>query len=205
LKISTLLYKSKKQTGKINLFLKFEKKMKTEKLIRNLMTGIVTLLIFNACTTIPKGVTAVKPFDKEKYLGKWYEIARMDFRFERNLNNTTADYSVNDDGTIKVLNRGYNYVKKEWSEAIGKAKFVSDQNTAMLKVSFFGPLYAGYNVIALDADYKYALVAGQDLSYLWILSRETTIPAEVKQNYLEIASKLGFKTSELLWIEHDKK
>ena len=82
---------------------------------------------------------------------------------------------------------------------------MSDQNTAMLKVSFFGPLYAGYNVIALDADYKYALVAGQDLSYLWILSRETTIPAEVKQNYLEIASKLGFKTSELLWIEHDKK
>jgi len=169
------------------------------------MTGIVTLLIFNACTTIPKGVTAVKPFDKEKYLGKWYEIARMDFRFERNLNNTTANYSVNDDGTIKVLNRGYNYVKKEWSEAVGKAKFVGDQNTAMLKVSFFGPFYGGYNVIALDAEYKYALVAGQDLSYLWILSRETTIPEDVKQNYLEIAEGLGFKTSELLWIEHNQK
>lgn len=179
--------------------------MRTNNLIRNLMTGIVTLLIFNACTTIPKGVTAVKPFDKEKYLGKWYEIARMDFRFERNLNNTTANYSVNDDGTIKVLNRGYNYVKKEWSEAVGKAKFVGDQNTAMLKVSFFGPFYGGYNVIALDAEYKYALVAGQDLSYLWILSRETTIPDDVKHNYLEIAEGLGFKTSELLWIEHDKK
>jgi len=179
--------------------------MKTNNLIRNLMTGIVTLLIFNACTTIPKGVTAVKPFDKEKYLGKWYEIARMDFRFERNLNNTTANYSVNDDGTIKVLNRGYNYVKKEWSEAVGKAKFVGDQNTAMLKVSFFGPFYGGYNVIALDAEYKYALVAGQDLSYLWILSRETTIPEDVKQNYLEIAEGLGFKTSELLWIEHNQK
>ena len=179
--------------------------MKTKNLIRSSLFGIIGILTFNACSTIPKGAIAVKPFDKEKYLGKWYEIARMDFLFERNLNNTTANYSANKDGSIQVLNRGFNYKTKQWKQAIGKAKFAGDENVAMLKVSFFGPFYAGYNVIALDKEYKYALVAGQNLNYLWILSRETSIPDDVKQNYLQIANDLGFKTSELLWIDHDKK
>jgi apolipoprotein D and lipocalin family protein len=179
--------------------------MNIKNLIRNSLIGIISVLIFNSCSTIPKGATAIKPFDKEKYLGKWYEIARMDFKFERGLNNTTAEYSVRNDGKIKVDNKGYNPQKNEWKQAIGKAKFVGDQNVAMLKVSFFGPFYSGYNVIALDNEYKYALVAGNNLNYLWILSRETTIPENIKQNYLKIAENLGFKTSELLWVKHDKK
>ena len=157
-----------------------------------------------SCATIPKGAEAVKNFDQEKYLGKWYEIARMDFKFERNLNNTTAEYSLNENGTIRVDNNGYNTVKKEWSQAIGKAKFVGSSDVAMLKVSFFGPFYAGYNVLTIDSEYKYALVAGKDLSYLWILSRETSIPEDVKSNYLTIAKELGYNTSELLWVEHNK-
>jgi apolipoprotein D and lipocalin family protein len=179
--------------------------MKTKNLIRNSSLGIIGILIFNSCSTIPKGATAIKPFDKEKYLGKWYEIARMDFKYERGLNNTTAEYSVRDDGKIKVDNKGFKTQTKEWKQAIGKAKFVGEQNVAMLKVSFFGPFYSGYNVIALDNEYKYALVAGKNLNYLWILSRETTIPENIKQNYLKIAENLGYKTSELLWIEHYKK
>jgi apolipoprotein D and lipocalin family protein len=152
----------------------------------------------------PTRGNAVTPFNKEKYLGKWFEIARFDFRFERDLNNTTATYSVNDDGTIKVDNRGYNYITNEWKQAIGKAKFVGDENTAMLKVSFFGPFYAGYNVIAIDDDYRYALIAGQSLDYLWILARETAIPDSIKQNYLGIAQQIGFDTSKFIWVEHDK-
>jgi len=93
----------------------------------------------------------------------------------------------------------------KWKEAVGKAKFVKDQNVAMLKVSFFGPFWAGYNVIAIDKNYKYTLIAGNNLSYLWILSRETTIPEDIKQNYLTIAENLGFKTSELIWVEHNEK
>ncbi|OFY59576.1 MAG: hypothetical protein A2Y87_00975 [Bacteroidetes bacterium RBG_13_46_8] len=158
-----------------------------------------------SCTSIPKGAVAVNPFDINKYLGKWYEIARMDFRFERNLNNTTANYSLNDNGSIKVDNRGYNYVTGEWKQAVGKAKPAGQPGEARLKVSFFGPFYSGYNVIALDSEYKYALVAGKDLSYLWILSRETTVPDEVKSSYLTIARDLGYDTSALIWVEHDKK
>lgn len=157
-----------------------------------------------SCASIPKGVTAVTPFHKEKYLGKWYEIARLDFKFERGLNNTTAQYSLNDDGTIRVVNRGYAYAKDEWNEAVGKAKFVGDDNVAKLKVSFFGPFYSGYNVIALDEEYRYALVAGKNLKYLWILSRDTTIPDDVKENYLRIAEEIGYNTSELIWVEHDR-
>ena len=158
-----------------------------------------------SCTSIPKGAVAVNPFDINKYLGKWYEIARMDFRFERNLNNTTANYSLNDNGSIKVDNRGYNYVTGEWKQAVGKAKPAGQPGEARLKVSFFGPFYSGYNVIALDNEYKYALVAGENLSYLWILSRETTVPDEVKSGYLTIARDLGYDTSALIWVEHDKK
>lgn len=144
---------------------------------------ILVIMIFSlcSCSSIPKAVTAVSTFDKEKYLGKWYEIARFDFKFERGLNNTTAEYTLRNDGKIKVINRGYDYEQKEWKEAIGKAKFTRKETIAMLKVLFFGPFYSGYNIIAIDSEYKYALVCGTSFKYLWILSREKTIPDNIKK------------------------
>jgi apolipoprotein D and lipocalin family protein len=168
------------------------------------LTGVV-LVTLRSCASIPEGAVAIKPFDKEKYLGKWYEIARMDFRFERNLNNVTANYSIKENGSIKVDNRGFDYLTKEWKQAIGKAKLAGDPDEAKLKVSFFGPFYSGYNVIALDDQYKYALVAGQNLKYLWLLSRETTMPESTKQSYLNIAKGLGYDVSTLVWTEQDQK
>ena len=161
-------------------------------------------LNLTSCVSIPKGAKAVSPFYKDKYLGKWYEIARMDFKFEKNLNNVTATYSLKENGGIKVDNRGYNYVKNEWKQSIGKAKFAGDKTVAQLKVSFFGPFYAGYNVIAIDPNYQYALVAGNNLDYLWILSREKTIPETVKNDYLKQAQSLGYDTGKLVWDKHDK-
>ncbi|MEJ7736832.1 MAG: lipocalin family protein [Chitinophagaceae bacterium] len=166
--------------------------------------GVVAFAILQSCKTIPKGAVAVKPFNSKKYFGKWYEIARLDFRFEKNLKNTTADYSLNPDGSIKVVNRGYNYKSLEWKQSTGKAKFVGDKDEAKLKVSFFGPFYAGYNVIALDADYKYALIAGKNLNYLWLLSREKTMPENIKQDYLQKATALGYDTGKLVWVEQDQ-
>lgn len=176
------------------------------KTILNRYVGILVCTImaifFVSCKTIPDGAVAVKPFNSEKYLGKWYEIARLDFKQERNLNNTTAEYSLNDDGTIKVVNRGYNYVKNENTEAEGKAKFVNGPDEGKLKVSFFGPFYSGYNVIAIDPEYRYAMVAGKNLDYLWLLSREKTMPVEFQQSYLRQARNLGYKTEDLIWVEH---
>lgn len=177
--------------------------MKTRQSACSLLIGaIITGL--SSCATIPDGAAAVKPFYKERYLGKWYEIARLDFKYERDLNNTTAEYSMNDNGTIKVYNQGYNTKKGEWSQAIGKAKFVGEDNIAKLKVSFFGPFYSGYNVIAIDDEYRYALIAGKSLKYLWILSRETSIPPEIKEKYLKLAEEIGYTTTDLLWITHDE-
>jgi apolipoprotein D and lipocalin family protein len=156
---------------------------------------------FASCVSIPKGAKDVSPFIKDDYLGKWYEIARMDFKFEKNLNQVTATYSLNADGSIKVDNKGYNYVKKEWKGSIDKAKFLKDETIARLKVSFFGPFYAGYNVIAIDKDYQYALIAGNNLDYLWILSREKTIPTSVRDQYLKQAEALGYDTKKLVWTE----
>lgn len=165
--------------------------------------GMISLYVkFSLCQNLPQGAVPVSSFDKERYLGKWYEIARMDFWFEKDLNNTTAEYSLNKDGSIRVENKGFNYKKKIWKKAVGKAKFVKSPDIGMLKVSFFGPFYAPYNVIAIDNDYKYALVVGKNLKYLWILSREPQIPQEVKEEYLKKAEELGYNISALVWVEH---
>jgi apolipoprotein D and lipocalin family protein len=173
-------------------------------LVGGAILSIIAMAVLSSCRTIPKGVVAVKPFDVKRYLGTWYEIARFDFRFERDLNNTTANYSLNKDGSIRVVNRGYNYKTNQWKEAVGKAKFVGTPDEAMLKVSFFGPFYSGYNVIALDTAYKYALIAGKDRDYLWFLSREKAMPEAVKQAYLTKAQGYGFDTSRLVWVEHNQ-
>jgi apolipoprotein D and lipocalin family protein len=174
------------------------------KIIKGFAIMAVVATIFTSCVGIPDGVTAVQNFNKDKYLGKWYEIARFDFRFERNLDNTTAQYSINPDGSIKVLNQGYNYVKKEWDSAEGKAKFVGSESEARLKVSFFGPFYGGYNVVDIDENYQNALIYGNSTEYMWILSRNKTIDEATKKRFIEKAKKDGFDVSKLIWVNHNK-
>ncbi len=158
----------------------------------------------SGCATLPKGASAVTPFQKERYLGKWFEVARFDFSFEKNLNQTSAEYVALENGKISVTNRGYDTVKNRWKEAHGSAKFRGSDTVAELKVSFFGPFYGAYNVIALDPDYKYALVAGSSTEYLWILSREKTIPDSIKTRYLDLAKSIGYDLSKLIWVKHDQ-
>ncbi len=173
-------------------------------LFKSLLLSVGSVFPLNACTTIPGNAVPVRPFDLSRYLGHWYEIARLDFKYERNLNNTTADYSLNPDGTVRVVNRGYNYVTHEEKEAVGKAKFAGSSDEGRLKVSFFGPFYSAYNVIALDAEYQYVMVAGKNLKYLWLLSREKTMPDSVKQAYLHQANAIGYDTAALIWVEHNR-
>lgn len=167
--------------------------------------GVLGFVILNSCSVgIPKGAVAVNNFNSDQYLGKWYEIARFDYKFEKNLDNVTASYSLNPDGTIKVQNRGYDYVKKQWKESIGEAKFVNDKSEARFKVSFFKPIWSGYNVINIDENYQYALVVGNNTKYIWILSRTTEIPESFKQRFIAKAQKLGYNTDHLIWVKHDK-
>lgn len=164
----------------------------------------IATTMFSSCKHIPEGATAVKPFKLEQYLGDWYEVARLDNRFERNMNNTTASYSLREDGNVKVVNRGYDTIKNKYKKATGIAKFRGATDVAMLKVSFFRPFYSSYNVIALDKDYQYALVIGKNLKYLWILSRTKTLPGNIKSDYLQLAKKIGYDTTSLIWVKHDQ-
>lgn len=156
------------------------------------------------CASGPGKFSGVEGFRKDRYLGKWYEIARLDFRFERDLDNTTAEYSIAENGDIKVVNRGYNYKKSKPAEAIGTARFRGSDTVGELEVSFFGPFYGDYNIIALDSAYRYALIAGSSTKYLWILSRSKEIPPETRREYLEIARNNGFDTTALIWVEHNR-
>ncbi|MGE8431400.1 MULTISPECIES: lipocalin family protein [Chryseobacterium] len=168
------------------------------------LLGFGLLNSLNSCSSMPEKAQPVNQFDVNKYLGTWYEIARFDYRFEKDLDNAMAQYSLNADGSVKVVNSGYDFKKEKWVSVDGTAKFRGDKNIAALKVSFFGPFYAGYNVVALE-DYKYALVAGKDLGYLWILSREKTIPENIKQGFITKAQEIGYDTSKLIWVKQDKK
>ena len=163
---------------------------------------IILLLLLFGCTGIPENVRPVDNFALESYLGKWYEIARLDHSFERGLTRVTADYSMRDDGGVMVLNRGYSEKEKTWKQAEGKAYFVQDPDRGYLKVSFFGPFYGSYVVFDLDHEhYRYALVCGPDKSYLWILARDPEIERDLKDTLVAKAAALGFDISSLTFVD----
>lgn len=149
---------------------------------------------------IPKGAKAVTPFDINRYLGMWYEIARLPSRIEKNLNQLTEEYSLNPDGTLKVITRAWHTKHCEWVLADGKIKFAGAKDVGMLKVSYFGPIYFAYNILDIDDDYKYAMVSTSNRDYLWLLSRETDIPTKIKKRFLTKALAIGFDIAALEWM-----
>ncbi len=172
------------------------------------LAGLIVCVVamcwtMNSCTGIADGITPVKNFNQEKYLGTWYEIARLDHKFERGLSEITAVYSVKDDGGIKVINTGYNKEKGEWTTAEGKAYFVGESDVAHLKVSFFGPFYGSYVVFDLDEkDYDYAYITSYNKDYLWFLSRTPNVSKADKQKFLDRAKQDGFDVDELIFVDH---
>ena len=168
-------------------------------------SGLLLLLLacLTGCVGLPDNVKPVENFQVERYLGKWYEIARLDHSFERGLNQITADYSLRDDGGVRVLNRGFSAAENKWEEAEGKAYFVGEPDQGYLKVSFFGPFYGSYVVIELDHEhYQYALVCGPDKSYLWILARTPALDENILNALIAKAAALGFDTGKLIRVEH---
>jgi lipocalin len=144
-----------------------------------------------------KEIKPVSPFELSRYLGTWYEIARLPASFEKDLTHVTATYTLKKNGTVKVENAGLKNGKPKI--AIGKAKFADEKTVGYLKVAFFLWFYADYKIIDLDtAEYKYAMVASS-YDYLWILSREPKLDKNVLTALVEKAQKLGFNTSNLYY------
>lgn len=165
--------------------------------------GMLCIVLLVSCTGLPDNVEPVSQFDTEQYLGTWYEIARLDHSFERNLERVTATYGLNEDGSISVLNKGFNTEKDEWRQAEGVAKPMGSSDIAHLKVSFFGPFYGTYAVFELADDYSHAFVSGYNTDYLWLLAREPDVSAEVRQRFINESQALGFDTSKLIWVSTD--
>jgi apolipoprotein D and lipocalin family protein len=153
------------------------------------------------CTGVAPGIDPVSGFDAERYLGRWYEIARLDHSFERGLTAVTADYSRRDDGGIRVINRGIDSAG-QLSEAEGRAYFVGEPDRGHLKVSFFGPFYGAYVVFELDPDYQYAFVTSYNRDYLWLLARTATVSEALLQRFTARARALGFASDQLIFPDH---
>jgi apolipoprotein D and lipocalin family protein len=170
---------------------------------RRLLPAVVALLLAG-CTGLPDGVQPVRGFEVDRYLGTWYEIARLDHSFERGLSRVTATYSLRDDGGIDVLNRGFDAASGEWKEAQGRAYFVDGPDTGHLKVSFFGPFYGSYAVFGLDREtYGHAFVSGYDTDYLWLLAREPVVADDVLADFKAQAAARGFDIKDLIIVRHD--
>jgi apolipoprotein D and lipocalin family protein len=160
--------------------------------------ALVLVLAIMGCTRLPQGIRPVQDFDLPRYLGEWHEVARLDHRFERGLTRVTATYSLNADGSVKVLNRGWDATKGRWKEAEGRAVFIGSTQEGRLKVSFFGPFYGAYTVMALDPG-RYAMICGPDRSYLWILSRKPALDQATLQELVAQAKAQGFATERLIY------
>ena len=169
-------------------------------------TGAVGLAaLLSACSTAPpEGLHAVTRFDVQRYQGTWYEIARLDHSFERNMTDVSARYTVQADGSVQVVNRGFNTLKNEWKQAVGKALFTGDTDRGSLKVSFFGPFYGGYHVVALDPEYRWSMVVGPDREYLWILARDKQLDPALKAALLSQAQTFRLPTEHLIWVTHTR-
>jgi apolipoprotein D and lipocalin family protein len=174
--------------------------MKNNSILKKFLFGL--LVFIPGCTGLPDNVTVIKNFDVNRYLGTWYEIARFDHSFEKGLEKVTANYSLRNDGGIKVVNKGFDSEKNKWKDAEGKAYFLDNPNIGRLKVSFFGPFYASYNIIALDENnYSYSMVCGPNKSYLWILSRTPQLNDSIKSSLLNKAKALGFDIGKLIFVK----
>jgi len=165
------------------------------------LLGAVGVVALAGCVSVPAGVTPVTGFDLDRYLGTWYEIARLDHNFERNLTNVTATYSLNEDGSVRVANRGFDVTICEYDEQIGRATFNGDPTIASLGVSFFGPFAGGYHVIELGPDYSYAVVSGPTKGFFWILSRTPQMPGATVERILAEAEANGYPTDEIILVD----
>ncbi len=167
-----------------------------------LLVAITLAALLSACTGLPKGIEPVNNFELDKYLGKWFEIARLDHRFERGLEAVSAEYALRDDGGVEIKNRGYKTAKSEWKEAVGKASFKGDPEIGHLKVSFFGPFYGSYVVFELDkSDYQYAFLTSNNRKSLWFLSRTPVVSDQLYSRFLAEIEALGFDGSEVIRVD----
>lgn len=167
-------------------------------------TILLSLFLSGCALGPPQDVVPVSGFELPRYLGQWYEIARLDHSFERGMTDVSARYRLREDGSVEVVNHGYEPAKGRWRQAVGTARFIGEPTRGSLKVSFFGPFYGEYHIAVLDPDYRWSLVIGPDTGYAWILARDKTLPIGIRERLVQQAAAVGIDTNALIWVEHSR-
>lgn len=170
------------------------------------MIRLWCLFLFTSCAiqdqVIDKSV--VKDFDLNSYLGQWYEIARYDHWFERDLVGVTATYSLADDGTLKVVNKGFKKtLDGKESQVIGKAKIPNPEEPSKLKVSFFWFFYGDYYILEMDENYQWATIGSKSDKYLWILSRTPQLERKTYDHIIRLLKKRGYNDEKLISVAQE--
>ena len=167
--------------------------------------SVLASLVFGttSCASSKIDTNTVSNVDLTRYMGKWYEIGRFDVAFEKGLVGTTANYTLNEDGTVKVVNGGYKETLDGKFDSIeGKARARKSGKSGELEVAFFLNFYAEYNILELDTiNYDYVLVGGSTDKYLWILSRTPNMDTDILEMLLRKAATRGYDTSKILWVD----
>jgi lipocalin len=156
------------------------------------------LMTTAACRAQSINTTTVEELNVERYMGRWYELARFDHRFERGLERCEAYYTLEPTGRISVRNSGVDAKTGLLRITDGKAKL--GKHPGQLRVSFFLFFYSDYNILALGKDYDWALVGSKSPKYLWILSRTPSLPESTIEHILDIARERGYDTDKLIWV-----
>ena len=170
--------------------------------MRYVLPILATSLLLSGCLTgVPDGLEPIEDFEVTRYTGTWYELYRLDHSFERGLSHVTANYTLMDDNSVRVVNMGMR-PDGSMDTAVGRALFQGDPTVGSLKVSFFGPFYGGYHIIALDkVNYSYAMVAGPNFDYLWILSRSPQLDQTIIDSLITQAEEGGFPIEDLIEVD----
>lgn len=165
-----------------------------------LLIALLTAFCLNltSCSTASTvDNSTVQSLDLNRFMGRWYEIARFDHKFERDMQQVTTIYAIQDNGRVKVINQGLKNGK--WKTSEGKGKLTT--TPGLLRVSFWGPFYSDYRVMMLASDYTYALIGGDGDKYLWILSRSPQMRQDTRNQVLREAQRRGYNTNNLIWVQ----
>ncbi|MNZ79556.1 Outer membrane lipoprotein Blc precursor [compost metagenome] len=165
--------------------------------------GLVCSL--SACTySTPQRIQVIQNFDAARYAGSWYVLARIDHPEEQGLVQTGVHYRSHSDGSLSMVQRGLDPASRQWSKRVSLAQPAGSPSQGALKISPLGPFSSAYNVVALDADYRWALVLGASADRAWVLSRTASLPAQASASLLQQARSAGVNIEQLLWVPQER-
>lgn len=168
---------------------------------RGWVCGIIVLLLISGCTNYPKNIKPVVDFKKERFEGRWYEVARLANSLEQDFVDVTADYKLNDDGDFDVVFSNRHARTGEETQIDSVVGYKKKSHVGHFKATIFWPFYISFILYEVDPSYKYAFLCSASGNEFWLLARTPTVPDDVMKKFKESVSKRGYPLDHLLMVE----